>query len=179
MAVLQIVYAPHPIFKMKAEKVSSVDEDIKFLADSMLETIYFERAIGIGANMVGALKQIAVVDIQENGVKTPRVFINPEITWYSSETQKFEEASLSFPGIAAEITRPRAIKVKFLNYEGKEQEEEYEDFLASVIQHEIDYLNGKIFLDYLSKMKRDLLIKKMEKYLKAHPPHIHSSSCHH
>ena len=105
--------------------------------------------------------------------------VNPEITEISKETQTFEEASLSFPGISAKITRPKKIKVKYLDYEGRKQLLEADNFLSTVVQHEIDYLDGKIFLDYLSKMKRDMLINKMKKHIKNHPPHIHTSSCSH
>jgi peptide deformylase len=145
----------------------------------MFATIYLERAVGLGANMVGILKRIAVVDLQENGVRVPYTFINPDITWRSKETQTFEEGSLCFPGITAQITRPRAIKISYIDYNGDNKDLETEGFLSTVIQHEVDYLNGKVFLDYLSKLKRDMLIKKMEKYIKMHPPHIHNEHCNH
>lgn len=89
------------------------------------------------------------------------------------------ERSLSFPGIEAPITRSKAIKINYLDYHGNKQELEAQDFLATVIQHEVDYLNGKVFLDHLSKLKRDTLLKKMLKYIKMHPPHVHGSSCRH
>lgn len=179
MTILSIVYAPNPIFKKKAEKIETVTDDIRKIADDMLQTMQFERAVGLGANMLGITKAIAVVDLNEGGVSRPYVFINPEIYWKSQETQTFEEASLSFPGISANITRPYAIKIKYLDYDGTSKDLEAEGFFASVIQHEVDYLNGITFLDHLSKMKRDMLIKKMEKFIKQHPPHVHSEHCHH
>lgn len=179
MIPLSLVYAPHPIFKTKAEPISQVDDSIRLLIDNMLKTLYLEGAVGLGANMVGVLKRIAIVDLQEKGVRTPHIFINPEITWHSEEKQTFKEASLCFPGIAADITRPKAIKVSYLDYNGQKQELDAEGFFATVIQHEIDYLNGITFLDYLSKMKRDMLMRKMQKYMKHYPPHVHSEHCNH
>jgi peptide deformylase len=169
MIALPIVYGPHPVFKKIAEPVESVNDEIRNLAEQMLATMYREGAIGLGANMVGILKRIIVVDLQEDGVYKPYIFINPEITYYSEELQTFTERSLSFPGIKAEITRPKSIKLKYLDKSGENQELEASGFFATVIQHELDYLNGKVFLDYLSKFKRDTLLKKMEKYINRHP----------
>lgn len=179
MSVLQLVYAPNDVFKAKAEPVKEVNDEIRALIDKMLNTIYHEQAVGLGANMVGILKRIAVVDMQPEGKKMPFTFINPEITWRSDEMQTFTEGSLCFPGITANITRPKAIKVRFLDYLGNSQEIEADGFFATVIQHECDYLDGKVFLDYLSKMKRDLLTAKMLKFMRLHPPHVHSASCKH
>ncbi|MDB2414455.1 peptide deformylase [Rickettsiales bacterium] len=179
MSLLPLVYAPNKIFQEKALPVEKVDDEIRELIDDMFETLYFEQAVGIGANMVGILRRIAIVDMYEDGKPNPYVFINPEITYRSKETQTFEEASICYRGISAKITRPSSIKVKYLDKEGKNQELEANGFFASVIQHEIDYLDGKVYLDYLSKMKRDMLLKKMDKYIKMHPPHIHSASCNH
>lgn len=177
--MLSIVYAPNNIFKTKALPVDSVDDEIRKLVSKMITTMHTEGAVGLGANMVGLLKRIAVVDLRDSSDPKTHVFINPEIIWRSEETQVFEESSLSFPGIAAQIVRPKAIKLTYLDYEGKKQDLEAEGFLATVIQHEVDYLDGKVFLDYLSKLKRDTLLKKMHKYIKMHPPHVHSDSCTH
>jgi peptide deformylase len=177
--MLSLVYAPNPIFKQKAIKVEVVNDEIKSIADQMLSLMYAERAVGIGANMVGILKRVIVVDIMENSAKNPYVMINPEITWKSTETQDVREASLCFPGIDAIITRPRAIHVVYLDREGNTQKLECEGFLATVVQHEVDYLDGVVFLDYLSKMKRDILLAKMQKYIKNNPPHIHTAECMH
>ncbi|ABV75004.1 Polypeptide deformylase [Rickettsia akari str. Hartford] len=129
--------------------------------------------------MVGILKRIAIVELHENNKSSPIVLINPEITYFSEAKQTFIECSLSFPGIEASITRSKVIKVKYLDYDGNKQELDAEGFLATVIQHKIDYLNGKTFLDYLSKLKRDMLLKKMLKHIKLHPPHIHGNTCRH
>ncbi len=179
MALLQLIYAPNPIFSAKAEPVSKVDSEIQKLIDDMFDTMEFEKAVGIGANMVGVLKRVIVVNLKPDGVDQKYCMVNPEIIWKSDETQTHEEASICFPAISAQITRPKAIKVEYLDYDGKPQTLEAQDFLATVIQHEMDYLDGVIYLDHLSKLKRDSLLKKMNKYIKLHPPHIHSASCNH
>lgn len=179
MSHLSIIYAPNDIFKKKAEAVTEVNDEIRSIAGEMLRVMYLEHAIGIGANMVGLLKRIVVIDLQQNNQRSPLVLINPEIISSSAETQVFMEASISFPGIEAEIARPRAIKIKYIDYDGAPKELEAEGLLSSVIQHEMDYLDGKVFLNYLSKMKQDLLIKKMLKFIKLNPPHIHGAHCNH
>ena len=141
--------------------------------------VVLENGRGLGANMVGLLERIVVIHMWERDKLLTYSMVNPEIIEFSKETQVFEEASLSFPGISAKITRPKQIKVKYLDYNGNEQMLEADNFLSTVIQHEIDYLDGKIFLDYLSKIKRDMLINKMKKYIKNHPPHIHTPFCSH
>jgi peptide deformylase len=168
MLLLPLVYAPNAAFKKIAKSVEVVDDEIRVLADQMLATMYSEKAIGLGANMVGILKRIIVVDLQEDGICNPYIFINPEITYYSEELQTFTEGSVCFPGIKAEIIRPKSIKLKYLDKSGKNQEIEASGFFATVIQHELDYLNGKVFLDYLSKFKRDTLLKKMQKHRKSY-----------
>lgn len=178
MAILPIVYAPHPVFKQKAMAVVKVDELIRQLANDMLETMYFEKAVGLGANMIGIDQRIIVVDIKQDNSKA-YVMINPEILETSAETSNQEEASLSFPGISAIVKRPNKIKVKYLDLDNEEQFLEADGFLARVILHENDYLNGITYLDHLSKMKRDLLTKKMIKYIKNNPPHIHGPYCNH
>lgn len=178
MAILSIVYAPHPIFKQKAKTVDKVDGLIRQLANDMLDTMYFEKAVGLGANMLGIDQRIIVVDLKQENSKA-YVMINPEIMETSTEISEHEEASISFPGISAIVKRPNKIKVKYLDLDNQEQVLDAEGFLARVILHETDYLNGTTYLDYLSKMKRDLLIKKMLKYIKHNPPHIHGEHCNH
>jgi len=163
MALLPLIYGPNEIFSQRASDVKIVNDEVRSVVNNMFETMYHEHAIGMGANMVGILQRIIVIDMQENGIRTPYSFINPQITYRSDEMQKFNEASICFPGISAEITRHKTIKVSYLDYDGKPQEIEATGYFATVIQHEVDYLNGKIFLDYLSKMKRDILLKKMLK----------------
>ncbi len=179
MTELSLVIAPKAIFKTKCEPVAAVTDEIRALVDAMFKVLEEERAVGLGANMVGLLKRIAIVDLHENGISKPHAFINPQITWRSDEVQTFEEASLSFPGISAEITRPKAIKLSFLDYNGAPQELEAEGYFATVIQHEVDYLDGKVYLDYLSPLKRDMLMKKMQKFIKQNHVHVHTDACRH
>ncbi|MDG1287870.1 MAG: peptide deformylase [Rickettsiales bacterium] len=179
MALLSLIYAPDPIFKQTAERVDAVTDETRRIIDDMFETVEHEKAVGIGANMVGVLKRLAVVDLQEGGISKPYAFINPEIFWYSDEQQEHEEASICFLGIAAKVKRPATIKLRYLDYEGQSQALEATGFFASVIQHEVDYLDGITFLDHLSKLKRDMLLKKMKKHLKHHPPHVHGTNCNH
>ncbi len=168
MAVLQLVLGPDPLLKQTAAPVGEITDEIKTLVADMFETLYERRGLGLGANMVGILKRIVVIDLQDGGKKTPITCINPEITWRSDVLESREEASLCFPGISAEIKRPNAIKLRFQDINGDTQEIEAEGWLATVLQHEIDYLDGKVYLDYLSKMKRDRLIKKMQKQIRSH-----------
>lgn len=179
MALLPLIYAPHPIFKQKSLPVEVVDDTVRQLINDLFETMEVEKAIGMAANMVGVLQQIVVVDLLEDGVSKPYTFINPEIIWRSDDTQEHEEASICFVGVSAKITRPNAIKMRYLDINGTMQELEAQGFLACVIQHEVDYLNGITFPDYLSKMKRDMLFKKMQKHLRMYPPHVHSAGCVH
>lgn len=179
MTELSLVTAPNAIFKTKCEPVAAVTDETRSLVDGMFKVLEEEHAVGLGANMVGLSKRIAIVDLHESGVSKPYTFINPVITWRSDETQTFEEASLSFPGISANITRPRAIKLSFLDYNGVPQELEAEGYFATVIQHEVDYLEGKVYLDYLSPLKRDMLMKKMQKFIKQNHVHVHTDACRH
>ncbi len=166
MTALKLVFGPAPIFKEIAEKVDTIDDETISLCDGMRDLLYREGAVGIAATMVGVLKRVVVVDVQENDERTPFTMINPEITWASDEMQTMEEGSISFPGVSAEITRPKSIKIDYLDQNGEEQTMESDGYLSTVIQHEIDYLNGKTYLDYLSPMRRSLLLKRTRKYTK-------------
>lgn len=167
MITLPLVIAPDPVFRMVAAPVVIVDDQTRAEVDAMFETLYKEKGLGLGANMVGLLKRIIVVDLQEDGKKAPLAMINPIVVRASKERQLFEEASLSFPGIGAKIRRPKSIEVTYLDTQGGEQTLEAEGFLATVIQHEMDYLDGRTYLDHLSVTKRNLLLKKMSKLKKA------------
>ena len=179
MGILNIIYAPSSVFKRKARRVEEVNDHVRKIANDMLDTMYFEGAVGLGANMVGVELAIIVLYLREQNVSSPIVMVNPEIIDSSAEVSEFEEASISFPGISAKIKRPSKVKVKYLDIEDKEQKIEADGFLARVIQHEIDYLHGKTFLDYLSKLKQDMLIKKMLKFIKYNQPHVHGEHCNH
>lgn len=166
MSVLDLIIGPDPIFRQKASPVDVIDDEIQKLCYDMLETLYVERGIGIGANMIGVLKRIIVVDLQEEGVRKPLICINPKINEASKDMETREEASLCFPGIRAEIKRPSRITLSYQDQSGEKHTLEANGWLATVIQHEIEYLDGRTFLDNLSKMKRDRLLKKMQKQLK-------------
>ena len=175
--MLKLVYAPNDVFKKKAQMVETVDENIRDIIDGMFEILQTHSGIGIGANMVGILKRIIVIEMNQDDKLHRYAMVNPEIIKSSKELQNFDEASLSFPGISAPVKRHRDITVKYLDYDGTEQTLDASGFLSTVIQHEMDYIDGRTFLDHLSKMKRDLLLKKMHKHLKAHPPHNSCSCC--
>ena len=163
---IRLQIAPNPIFRQKASPVKEIDSEIKHVVSSMYNIMYENGAVGIGANMVGVLKRVVVVDLQESSQKAPVTMINPVITEKSQELQTFEEGSLSYPGIKAMVERPKEIEVEYLDINGKPNSMSAEGWLATVIQHEVDYLDGKIFLDYVSPMKRKMLLKKMEKHIK-------------
>ncbi len=179
MAVRSITQFPNPIFKQKADAIKVVDDAARQLVQDLLDTLAYEQAVGLAAPMIGISKRVIVADLNENGLSKPLVFINPEITATTAETQTHEEASLSLRGISTEITRPMGITLTYLSLESGLQEFKAEGFLATVIQHEMDYLEGKTYLDYLSPLKRDMMVKKMTKYNKMHPPHVHGEHCHH
>lgn len=179
MAFLQVIYGNNPIFRQKCEKFDKIDQDAQDLANAMLDTMHREGSIIIAANMVGSLKRIFTLHRLENGLPKPLIAFNPEIIAKSAETQTYEEVSVSFPGVAINITRPKKITIKYLDLSGDTKEMESEGLQASIIQHAIDHLDGITMFDYVSKMKKDMLVKKMEKFIKLHPPHIHSSSCRH
>lgn len=163
MISLPLVIAPDPIFRQISEPVAVVDDETRAQVSAMFDTLYQEQGLGLGANMVGLLKRIIIVDLQENGTKAPLAMINPVVTKASKETQVFEEASLSFPGIGAKIRRPKTIDVTYLDTNGTSKTLEATGFLATVIQHEIDYLDGRTYLDHLTAVKRNMLLKKMGK----------------
>lgn len=166
MTKLSLIIAPDPIFSQCAEPVAIVDDAIRRLISEMFEVLYREQGVGLGANMVGLLKRIIVIDLQEGGLKTPLAMINPEIISSSDEMQAREEASLSFPGIHGKVSRPKSIEVRYLDEQGETRSLQADGWLATVIQHERDYLDGIVYLDYLSKMKRTMLMKKMLKQFK-------------
>jgi len=171
MVALSLVMAPDPIFKQSADDITQIDGDVRSLCNDMLETLYAERGIGIAAPMVGVLKRIIAIDLQEEGARAPLVCINPVLKNTSDQTHKHEEASLCFPGIRAEVERPSSIELTYLDLDGITQSLKADGWLATVIQHEMEYLDGRTFLDNLSKLKRDRLIKKMVKDIK------HTQAC--
>ena len=167
MSKRNIVIEPAPILRQKSEPLEQVDNSIRKLLDEMLQTMYTAPGIGLAAVQVGILKRLIVIDIsKQEEEKKPLFLINPEISFRSKETSIFEEGCLSIPGYFAEIERPAKCNVKFIDYNGKKKELETEGLLATCVQHEIDHLNGVLFIDYLSKLKKDMIIKKLKKQKK-------------
>ncbi|MCL4159976.1 UNVERIFIED_CONTAM: hypothetical protein GTU68_047224 [Idotea baltica] len=130
----------------------------------MINLLYAEQAVGAAATMVGILKRVVVIDLQEKGKRAPISMINPEIIYRSEDLQVFEEGSICFPGVSAEIKRPTSITVNFLDEKGADRSLDASGYLSSVIQHEIDYLNGVTYFDYLTSVKKNLLLKKTKKH---------------
>ncbi len=169
MTKLKLYEYPHPILKKKAEKVVEVNDDLRKLLDDMLETMYASNGCGLAAPQIGLSKRIVVIDIAGEGEEpNPLYMVNPEIIWSSEEKEISEEGCLSVPGQRAEVERPAVVRIRYLDYDGKEQEMLAEEFLAVAAQHEIDHLDGVLYIDHLSRLKRQMLLKKLEKYRKEH-----------
>ena len=167
MTVKKILIIPDPILRKKSEPVKKVDKDIQNLMDDMLETMYSAPGIGLAAIQIGVPKRIVVMDLsKEDEKKSPFYFINPELVWKSKSKATYEEGCLSIPNQFAKIERPEKCNVKFLDYDGNPKEIKAEGLLSTCIQHEIDHLNGVLFIDYLSKLKKDMIIKKLIKQKK-------------
>ncbi|MDD4556541.1 MAG: peptide deformylase [Alphaproteobacteria bacterium] len=165
MAKLKVLEHPNPILKKKAQRVEKVDDEVRKLLDDMLETMY-DGGVGLAAPQVGVSKRIIVVDAfqpEGGGQGEPMYFVNPEIIWNSEEKILFCEGCLSIPGQSAEVERFEKIKIRYQDYDGKEKELLAEDFLAIVLQHEIDHLDGILYIDRISRLKRNMLLKKLEK----------------
>ena len=187
MALLPILCYPDPRLHTVAKPVGSVDDRIRQLTADMFETMYDAPGIGLAAIQVGVPQRIVTMDLgkrkhegdaeeieegettegeepeEEEEVKNPRVFINPEITWSSDELSTYEEGCLSIPDIHEEVERPARVKVKFMDLDGKQHEEEADGLYATCIQHEIDHLNGVLFIDHISRLKRERIVKKFTK----------------
>ena len=167
MAKLPIVLAPDPVLKAKAKPVAAVDDSIRRLMDDMLETMYAAPGIGLAANQIGVLKRVIVLDVAREGdAPKPVGMANPEVVWASDELSVYNEGCLSLPEHYADITRPKEIRVRYLDRDGKAQEIEADGLFATCIQHEIDHLDGVLFVDHLSALKRNMILKKLVKLKK-------------
>ena len=168
MALRQILTEPNKILREKSLTVKVVDEDLQKLMDDMLETMYAAPGIGLAAIQVGVPKRVIVLDIApKDKPKNPMYFVNPEIITKSENSSTYEEGCLSVPGQFAEINRPDKCHIKYLDYYGQPKEIKADGMLATCIQHEIDHLEGILFIDYLSKLKKTMIIKKLSKQKKA------------
>ena len=164
MALREILTEPNEILRKKSLLVDQVDGDIQKLMDDMLETMYLAPGIGLAAIQVGVPKRVIVLDMaRKDEPKNPMYFINPEIITKSKDSLAYEEGCLSLPGQFAEITRSSNCSIKYLDYYGQPQELKTEGLLATCIQHEIDHLEGILFIDYLSKLKKTMIVKKLSK----------------
>ena len=164
MSIRPILTAPDPRLKAVSEPVAQVDAEIRALIDDLIETMYDAEGIGLAAIQVGVAKRILVMDIdQKDGDRNPRVFINPVINWASEETAVMEEGCLSVPEIWDEVERPVRITLEYLDGDGKQQTLQADGLLATCLQHEMDHLEGVLFLDHLSKLKRAMALKKLAK----------------
>ena len=168
MTIRKILTEPDQFLRQKSKKVEQVNDEIRTLMDDMLETMYNAPGIGLAAIQVGEPKRVIVIDLsREDEKKNPLYFINPEIIINSDNNAAYEEGCLSVPGQFAEISRPDKCKVKYLDYNGNEQILDAEGLLATCIQHEMDHLEGILFIDYLSKLKKNMIVKKLSKQKKS------------
>jgi peptide deformylase len=167
MAPREIIKIPDKRLRLKSESVKRIDAGIKKLVDEMFETMYKAPGIGLAAIQVGVPKRVVTMDLsKKEDEHKPQVFINPEVVWTSDEKATREEGCLSIPEYYEEVERPAKVKVKYLDLDGDEHEIEAGGLLATCLQHEIDHTNGVLFIDYLSKLKRDRIIKKFTKAAK-------------
>lgn len=174
MSKLDIITLPDPLLRKSSAPVERVDDELRVLMDDMLETMYDAPGIGLAAVQIAVPRRLIVMDVayrdtDDEGGEAPRkpiCMVNPEIVAQSDEMRVHEEGCLSIPEFYAEVERPAKITVRYVDREGKERTRECEDILATVVQHEVDHLNGKLFIDYISRLKRDRVIKKFVKEAK-------------
>lgn len=168
MAIRDIVIIPDPRLRQTSEPVKDIDKGVRTLVDDMFETMYAAPGIGLAAIQIGVPQRVVTMDLsKKDDEKAPQVFINPEIVWASEETSTYDEGCLSIPEYYEEVARPAKVKAKYLDLDGKPHEIEAEGLLATCLQHEIDHLNGVLFIDHISRLKRDMVIKKFTKAAKA------------
>lgn len=166
MAVHPILTVPDPRLKLVSKPVGGVDDDLRTLMDDMVETMYAADGIGLAAIQIGVDKRVIVMDLSENR-DAPRYFVNPVITPLTEETKPYNEGCLSIPEVYEQIERPARVKVEYLDYDGNKREEIAEDLFAVCIQHEMDHLEGVLFIDYLSRLKRDRAVKRVQKLVRS------------
>ncbi len=159
---------PEPVLRKTAEPVERIDDELKRLVDDMFETMYEAPGIGLAGPQIGVSRRLLVMDpARDENAPEPLVMINPEVLERSTELRSHDEGCLSIPEFTAEISRPAIVRVSYLDMEGNPQEGEFEDIWSTLVQHEIDHLNGVLFIDYLSRLKRDMIIRKLTKSKKA------------
>ena len=166
MAIRELLLLPDPKLKLVSAPVAEVTAEIRRLASDMLDTMYDAPGIGLAAPQVGVMSRVIVMDCIKTGVPEPMVLINPLVVWSSEELIMYEEGCLSIPDYYEEVERPASVKVRYMNLDGKTVEMEADGLMATCIQHEIDHLDGVLFIDHISKLKRDRCIKKFAKQAK-------------
>jgi peptide deformylase len=171
MAVRDILILPDKRLRLKSELVKAVDRSLRKLVDDMFETMYAAPGIGLAAIQIGVAQRVVTMDLaKKDDSKAPLVFINPEVTWKAEERATYEEGCLSIPDYYEEVVRPSAVRVKFLGLDGRPEEIEATGLLATCLQHEIDHTNGILFIDYISKLKRSMVMKRFKKAAKRGEP---------
>jgi peptide deformylase len=164
MAILSIIHAPDPRLKVKCTPVERVDDDVRKLMDDMLETMYDAPGIGLAAPQVGVHKRILVADVAKGEQPpAPMCLVNPRIVWASEETAVYEEGCLSLPEEYAEVTRPARVRIRHLDRDGAEHEITAEGLVATCLQHEMDHLDGILFVDHISRLKRSIILRRLQK----------------
>lgn len=164
MTIKPLIILPDPVLRLASKPIETVDSAIKRLADDMLETMYDAPGIGLAAIQVGEPVRMLVIDVaKEEDGKQPQIFINPEVLSFSDERSVYEEGCLSIPGYYAEVERPAEIKVRYIDKDGKQQTIDANGILATCLQHEIDHLDGILFIDHISRLKREMVVKKFTK----------------
>ena len=167
MALREIIILPDKRLRLRSEPIKRIDATIRKLVDDLFETMYEAPGIGLAAIQVGVPRRVVTMDLsKKEDDHKPQTFINPEVIWKSAETSKYEEGCLSIPEFYEEVERPAQVKVKYLDIDGNAQEIEASGLLATCLQHEIDHINGVLFIDYISKLKRDRIVKKFAKAAK-------------
>ncbi len=181
MTIRPILTVPNPILKEVSKPVEVVTDEIRTLMDDMVETMYDAPGIGLAAVQIGEPVRVIVMDIAgKDEEPNPQYFVNPEILEKVEETAPYDEGCLSVPEIYETIERPERVQIKYLNYDGEEVTEWADGLYATCIQHEMDHLEGKLFIDYLSRLKRTRAVNKVKKAQKfAPPPHVHGPNCNH
>ena len=171
MAIRPILTAPDPRLKAVSTDVETVDSAIRTLIDDMIDSMYAADGIGLAAVQIGVAKRVLVIDVdQKEGKKNAIAYINPKLVWVSEEMAVFEEGCLSVPGIYDDVERPARIKCEYLDRDGNKQLLEADGLLATCMQHEMDHLNGVLFIDHLSRLKRAMVVKKLTKLKKLNEP---------
>lgn len=171
MTIQPLVLLPDNLLRDKSNKIERIDDELIKLSNDMIDTMYDAPGIGLAAIQIGIARRMVVIDVsRDEDEKNPTVFINPEIVQSSDERSTYDEGCLSIPDYYAEVERPAQITVKYLDLSGKEQLLEADGLMATCLQHEIDHLDGVLFIDYLSKLKRNMVIKKFTKLAKQRAP---------